>query len=141
MYSSYGKWKEVMKVTNTLFGKEVFNQEQRWLEAGCLFVALSQYRAKLELDRGEPFPNEWMNGRFLSPVKAYHYLGFARRCFNSGFKYPARVEIPPQLWMDCQSDLQVCISQAETARAEALEVYSSSGTRLQWMKGLGSKVL
>ncbi|KAI5456104.1 hypothetical protein BGZ63DRAFT_496627 [Mariannaea sp. PMI_226] len=126
-YSRFGKWSEVVKVVDALFKREVFDKQRpQWLEAGCLFISLCIYRATLERKLGEPFRNVWMGGEILSPVRAVDYLGFARRCFNSGLPYPVCVRIPLEKWMNCQSDLGVCVSQAERLKTSALELYRTT---------------
>jgi hypothetical protein len=125
MISWFGDWSEPVKLANTLFRKEVFNEQRpMWIEAGCLFIALCIHRATLEQNRGEPFGHEWgVNGAYQAPVRAIDYLGFARFCFNSGLSYPAGVRIAPNVWRDCLLDLGICISQAKLMETSALELY------------------
>lgn len=122
--SWFGKWSEPVKVANALFGRAVFDDcNEQWFGAGRLFIALCIYRATLEQNRGEPFPTECVDGKTLWPVSATIYLGFARRCFNSGLSWPTGVRISLQEWKTCQSDLGFCISRAKKMEVEAFKHY------------------
>ncbi|KAK7419153.1 hypothetical protein QQX98_003492 [Neonectria punicea] len=129
VFSWYGEWSEVTKATNCLFGREIFNDQPNWLEAGCLFTNLCVHRANLEKERGKCFRDKCAAEGSCSLVKTGDYLTYARRCFNTGLSYPLGVRIPGG---ENLGDLDVCISHAERIRAEAQELYEKQDS----MRGL-----
>jgi hypothetical protein len=105
LYSSYEKWSKVVTLTNLLFGKHIgfIKETPDWLRAGCLFARICIQQCQ-DLKTKELLPDKVITRgkEDILPTYPYVYLGYARRCFNSGLGDHRGVEISRDDFRRCQ---------------------------------------
>jgi hypothetical protein len=111
LYSRYANWSEVVILTSSLFGKNIGFTEDTpdWLRAGCLFARICIQQCQ-NLSTKELPGNITRGETIVGPTYPHEYLGYARRCFNSGLAQAnsyAGVEISRDDWSSCQG--KMCI--------------------------------
>ena len=125
------EWPNVVTLTNLLFRKDIgFAKETPdWPRAGCLYATICIQQCKKMSTKELPEPM-FLNGELIIPTYPHEYLGYARRCFNSGFTQAgiyADVEISKDNWKKCQRsypnptrlpDLNLCKNLANTINTE-----------------------
>lgn len=145
MYSTSEEWDRVVELTTILLGQDTagtvtfqsFHQTSpNWLQAGFLFAEICIRMCKRQA--GKAFPETiWPNGRPIDPTQPHDYLGYTRRCFNSGLcrmGSDSSISIPAKDWLKCQPsysprgnpDLELCARLAEAMRREAYALFKNS---------------
>ncbi|KAF9769403.1 hypothetical protein IL306_013180, partial [Fusarium sp. DS 682] len=117
-YDYYASWEEVTELTNFIFQAKMFGEEEEeeedWQGAGRLFLALCMIRTERKPDPEHGFSllEQFTDPRAVRQVTAAHYLGYALRCFNSGFS-DGGISMDGQAWLKCQKDQSICLLYAK----------------------------
>jgi hypothetical protein len=142
IYSRFEDWGKVVDLTDSLFGKGVVNFDKRqplWLHAGILFTDICIEQCKRQAH--QPLPENTRRGNdIISPTGPYEYLGYARRCFNTGLCEAGSEEgvyISKEDWLACQRgyapvhnpDWGLCQSLAEGIKREGRMLLTSPPLR------------